>query len=153
MILDSGPLGVISGDPSKTRTSRMNTWLISYVNVGYEIVIPEIADYEMRRELIRTRSFSGVVRLEALYERFLYLKITTIAMRQAAELWAQVRQVWAQVRQEGRPTASPDALDADCILAGQAVTFARPNDHLAIATTNVRHLSRFSGFELELCPM
>ena len=146
LILDSGPLGVISGDPSKTRTSRMNTWLISYVNVGYEIVIPEIADYEMRRELIRTRSFSGVVRLEALYERFLYLKITTIAMRQAAELWAQVRQ-------EGRPTASPDALDADCILAGQAVTFARPNDHLAIATTNVRHLSRFSGFELELCPM
>ena len=60
---------------------------------------------------------------------------------------------WAQVRRKGVPTASPESLDADCILAGQAVTFALPQDHLTIVTTNIRHLSRFSGFELEVCPI
>ena len=37
-----------------------------------------------------------------------YAPITTTVMLKAAELWAQARRA-------GRPTAAPDALDADCI--------------------------------------
>ena len=55
-------------------------------------------------------------------------------MRQAAAFWAQARQA-------GQPTAPDLALDADVILAGQAATIAEGD--IAIATTNVGHLSRF----------
>jgi predicted nucleic acid-binding protein len=55
-------------------------------------------------------------------------------MRRAAE-------IWAAARQRGRPTAADAALDGDVILAGQATTRTRTG--LIVATTNVRHLSRF----------
>ncbi len=104
------------------------------------IVVPEIADYEVRRELLRTRIASGIGRLDRLKSRFFYLPISTPAMLQAAEFWAEVRQ-------QGLPTASPDALDADCILAGMAATAFDPADTVTIATNNVIHLSRFSGID------
>ena len=43
--------------------------------------------------------------------------------------------------------AGPDALDADAILAGVAATIGAPGDEVVIATTNVRHLSRFAGVD------
>lgn len=124
----------------------MDEWLDNYVRRGYDIIIPEIADYEVRRELIRINSVSGIARLNALYEEFSYLAITTIAMRLAAEFWAQVRKV-------DLPTASPEALDGDCILAAQAVSINRPDFSVTVTTTNLHHLSRFSGFEILHCPI
>ena len=55
-------------------------------------------------------------------------------MRRAAEFWAQARQ-------QGRPTAGDKAIDADVILAAQAVTMRE--DDVVIATTNVGHLAQF----------
>ena len=52
-------------------------------------------------------------------------------MLRAAELWAQARQ-------QGYPTADPQALDGDVILAAQALTL-----HGIVATDNVGHLARF----------
>jgi hypothetical protein len=57
-------------------------------------------------------------------------------MIRAAEFWALLRQM-------GIPTASPDALDADAILAGQAALAGQPGDAITIATTNLAHLNRF----------
>ena len=145
-MLDTGPLGLISEDILKTQVAKMSAWLGRYMNSGYDIFIHEIADYEVRRELIRTHSITGIARLEALNVEFSYLAITTIAMHRAAEFWAQVRRV-------GLPTASPEALDGDCILAAQAVSINRPGYSVTITTTNLRHLSRFSGFELLDCPI
>jgi hypothetical protein len=68
-----------------------------------------------------------------------YLPITTIAMRQAA-------QFWAQARQQGQSTAGDKTIDGDMILVAQAMTLAVPN--VVIATTNVGHLSRFVASEL-----
>ena len=124
----------------------MGAWLETYISLGYDIVVPEIADYEVRRELIRIKSVSGIARLDALHEELSYLAITTIAMHCAAEFWAQVRKA-------GLPTASPESLDGDCILAAQAVSINRPGYSVTVATTNIRHLSRFSGFELLNCPI
>jgi toxin FitB len=64
------------------------------------------------------------------------LVLTTDAVIRAAELWAFLRQT-------GVPTASPDALDADAILAGQ------PADTVTIATTNLAHLNRFPGIDAQ----
>jgi hypothetical protein len=55
-------------------------------------------------------------------------------MRQAATLRAQARQ-------QGQPTAGDKTIDGDMILVAQAITLAEPT--VAIATTNVGHLSRF----------
>ena len=85
------------------------------------IVVPEIADYEIRRELIRARITSGIARLDRLKTRVFYLPISTSAMLAAAHFRADVRQ-------QGIPTASPDSLDADCVLAGMAASAFDPND-------------------------
>ena len=68
-----------------------------------------------------------------------YLPIKTVAMRQAAQLWAQARQ-------QGQPTAGDKTIDNDMILVAQAITLEVAD--VVIATTNVRHLARFIAAEL-----
>ena len=101
---------------------------------GVRMVIPEIADYEIRRELLRANKTAGLAQLDALARVIEYRPITTSAMRRAAEFWALARQ-------QGQPTASDESLDADAILAGQADTLDAPE--VIVATTNVGHLTRF----------
>jgi predicted nucleic acid-binding protein len=60
-------------------------------------------------------------------------------MRRAAELWADARRA-------GRPTAPELALDADVILAAQAISLNISN--LVVATTNCSHLGQFIRAEL-----
>jgi predicted nucleic acid-binding protein len=143
VLLDAGPLGLASGQPGKPLVIRVNAWLTALETSGADVVIPEIADYEVRRELMRVGATAGLRRLDGLQARYAYLPITTGAMRRAAGFWADIRM-------RGIPTASPDALDADCIIAGQAVTFAGPGDTVTIATTNVVRLSRFPGVDAQI---
>ena len=98
------------------------------------VIVPEIADYEVRRELIRARKEAGLQRLNALIEQLDYLAISTSAMRMAANYWAQARR-------QGRPLAADAALDGDVILAAQATTIG--SVEVVVATTNVKHLSAF----------
>ncbi|MEX0784162.1 MAG: PIN domain-containing protein [Dehalococcoidia bacterium] len=99
------------------------------------IVIPEIVDYELRRELIRLGNVESTDRLSGLAQVFRYAPITTAIMRRAAELWADSRR-------EGRPTADPRELDVDVILAATAQSL-QEEDEVLVATTNLVHLSRF----------
>ena len=97
--------------------------------------MPEIADYEVRGELLRADKRQGLLRLDQFMAATEFLAITTAAMRQAAEFWAEARRA-------GMPTADDKALDANVILAAQATALAVPD--AVIATTNVGHLSRFA---------
>ncbi len=100
-------------------------------------MVPEIADYEIRRELIRAGKLAGIRKLDALKTAIAYLPITTEAMLKAAELWARARQ-------QGRPTADPKEIDGDVILAAQATVLTEiEGDEVIVATTNVGHLSLF----------
>ncbi|GAA6620514.1 type II toxin-antitoxin system VapC family toxin [Scytonema sp. NUACC26] len=131
VLLDSHPLSEVThpkGDP------RVKPWLHSLQESGVVIRVPEIVDYELRRELIRGKKQKSIERLDKL-SQFL-IPLTNETMRQAAELWAEVRN-------QGKPTASKDSLDIDVILASQA-TLQLPNfDEVTIITTNVKHISRF----------
>ena len=51
---------------------------------GSRVLVPEIADYEVRRELRRANKARGLARLDALAALLEYLRLTTTAMRQAA---------------------------------------------------------------------
>ena len=98
---------------------------------GRPVFVPEIADYELRRELIRAKLPRSIGRLGALKRELRYLPLTTGTMLRAAQLWAEARN-------RGTPTADPKELDGDVILAAQAEQFKA-----IAATDNVGHLSLF----------
>src|SRR5690242_8421315 len=106
ILLDSGPLGLACGRPGRLPSDQCRTWLVGLRASGISIVIPEIADYEVRRKLLHIGAQSSLQRLDRLAARLTYLPITTAVMRQAAEFWADARR-------RGMPTASDLALDAD----------------------------------------
>lgn len=134
IVLDTGPLGLITNPKLSSQSQACNQWLQRLINLERRVIIPEIADYEIRRELLRANKIRGLARLDALEQFVEYLPINTKAMQQAATLWAEARQ-------QGYPTAGDAALDGDVILAAQALTLGE--SEVVIATTNVSHLSRF----------
>lgn len=134
VLLDAGPLGLVTNPRRSPQSAACAAWLQSLVTAGVRVVIPEIADYEVRRELLRARKTAGIERLDALAGLLEYLPMTTTAMRQAAAFWATARQ-------QGEPTAGDQTIDGDMILAAQGVTLGTVG--FVIATTNVGHLSRF----------
>ncbi len=138
IILDSGPLGMVTNPRASGITLECQLWLEDHIQQRSIILIPEIADYEVRRELIRVGRQRSVRQLDQLKGALEYIPLTTEMMLKAAELWAQVRQM-------GQPTADPNALDGDVILAAQTITIAQQRQQeIIIATTNVGHLSRFT---------
>ena len=135
IVLDSGPLGLLTNPRRTSEVIACDRWLRSILDGGSRLVVPEIADYEIRRELLRARKTNGLRKPDRLVSTLMYVQLTTAAMRRAAELWAQLRR-------QGQPTADPHALDVDVILVAQAQLAAGPNDTIVVATTNVGHLSR-----------
>jgi len=135
VLLDTGPLGLVTNPRRSPQSVACAQWLQALVAHSIRVIVPEIADYEVRRELLRAKKERGLARLDALASRLEYLPLTTAAMRQAAVFWAQARQ-------QGQPTADEKALDGDVILAAQALTLGVVD--VVIATTNVGHLSRFA---------
>lgn len=118
-----------------TDAMRCSEWLESLLLSGNRVLVPEIADYEVRRELLRASKTKGIQKLDLLKYEMGYLPITTEVMLEAAELWAQARQ-------QGQPTADDKSLDADVILAAQATTLGATN--VMIATSNPKHLDRLA---------
>lgn len=126
IILDTGPLGMIAhprANPSITQ------WLKERLAEGDEVYVAEIADYEVRRELIRAGMSRSLNRLDTLKELLFYIPLDTPTMLRAAELWARIRNL-------GTPTADPKEIDGDVILAAQAERVGG-----VVATENVGHLS------------
>ena len=140
VFLDSEPLGLASKPPGKADADTCRSWLSTLELAGALVLIPEIVDYEVRRDLVRVGASAGLRRLDAHLGRFTLLPLERPALLRAAELWAHVRKA-------GLPSADPHALDADAILAGQALTAAGPGDIIIVATTNARHLGRFPGID------
>lgn len=136
IILDTGPLGMVSNPKGSGETLACKQWLRQALNAGHRVVIPEITDYEVRRELLRADRLRGIHRLDELVQTLEYLPLTTAAMRKAAEFWATSRK-------QGTPTAADKALDGDMILAAQASLTDPLGGEVVIATTNVSHLSLF----------
>jgi predicted nucleic acid-binding protein len=137
VLLDAGPLGMITNPKSSPENEACKDWVTKLVSRGVDIVIPEIADYEVRRELLRAGKDRGLARLDALKAMLGYASITTPVMLKAAEFWAAARRM-------GRQSADDASLDADMILAAQADSLKRTGDNAVIATTNVRHLALFT---------
>ncbi|MGH2619731.1 MAG: nuclease [Anaerolineales bacterium] len=138
VLLDAGPLGLITNSARSLQVRAIRGWADALLAAGHRLIVPAIADYEVRRELERSEKRAGLARLDAFNsaEPDLYLPLSDTALRLTATLWARARR-------QGMPTADPRALDCDVILAAQAMTIEVPSADLVIATTNVGHLERF----------
>ena len=138
VLLDSGPLGLLSQPRGTAQAIECRSWLDGLVSKKIPVCVPEIADYEVRRELIRARKLEGllIARLNWLKESLEYLPLTTSIMLLAAAYWAEARN-------RGKQTAADSSLDADMILAAQAKAFP-PEEAVVIATTNPGHLTMFT---------
>jgi predicted nucleic acid-binding protein len=140
VFLDSTPLWLSCKSPGVKQADACRSWLSALEAGGTQIVIPEIVDYEVRRELVRSRATAGLVRLGGLLARFPLLLLDRDAMLLAADFWALVRQA-------GLPKGSDEDLDIDAILAAQALTAIGSGNIATVATGNVKHLGRFPGID------
>src|SRR2546422_162611 len=113
VVLDTGPLGLVTNPHASPANDPCIRWLRVLLATGDIVVVPEIADYEIRRELLRANKLTSIQKLDSLKSVCYYAPITTEAMLKAAEFWAQARN-------RGKPTADDKALDGDVILAAQA---------------------------------
>jgi predicted nucleic acid-binding protein len=140
IVLDAGPVWLAIKPPGHPEGERCRAWLSRLAWGGDRVVIPTIADYECRRELMRRDATASIRRLDRLRTGAESAGLSEAVMRTAARLWSDARR-------GGQPTAPPEALDADCVLAAVALTLARPDEPTVVATTNVGHLARFPGLD------
>jgi hypothetical protein len=138
VVLDATPLGILSHPRNPPAVMACRQWVADLLGAGRRVLVAEIADYEVRRELTRLGSQVALSNLDQLGQRLEYLPLTTAAMRLAATLWAQARST-------GQPTASDHALDADVIVAAQALSLGVA---VIVATGNPVHLTRFVAADL-----
>lgn len=139
VVLDSGPIGHLTNPNATRQATACRQWAADLKAAGHTVIIPEICDYEQRREHTRRNAVLSLGLLDALPQVYRHLPLDTPTMRRAAELWAQARQ-------QGRPTAGDNTIDCDMILIAQAQILALPNT--VIATDNLGHFRAYTAAEL-----
>jgi predicted nucleic acid-binding protein len=141
IVLDTTPFGIATAGVRNPEAQGCRKWIQDCISNGVRVCLPEIADYELRRELLRTNAVGSIRRLDILKSSLMYVPITTKAMLKAAELWAQSRNA-------GVVTADKHALDGDIILVAQALILEVSGDDIIVATINVRHISQFIAADI-----
>lgn len=127
-MLDANVLGRIAHPRIKP---EIKAWLQKLRQHHIPVIHPEISDYEVRRELVRTNNTACIARLDTLKTILIYQPLTTSTMLLASQLWADARN-------RGKPTAANNRLNADAILAAQAL-----ESSATLISDNVSHLIQF----------
>jgi predicted nucleic acid-binding protein len=93
------------------------------------LLVSEIADNELRRKLLHIGSRRSLSRLDELGRELEYAPVTTADWRAAARLWAIARST-------GRGSSAPERLEADALIAAQALSHGA-----VVVTPNARHFA------------
>ena len=125
LALDSNVLGKIC---HPRHHEDVRGWFRAAVH-EHDLLLPEVADYELRRELLRIGSLRGLQRLDELTRELRYVPVTTATWRESARLWAHLRST-------GRATAADDRLDVDVLLAALALA-----EDARVVTSNKKHIA------------
>ena len=139
IVLDGKPLSLLTMRSGHRQGDPCKAWFLALESPGPRFYVPEIADYELRRELIRAGHAPSIARLDAFHaaEPDRYRPLTTADVREAAHLWAQARNA-------SRGGAPKEALDGDVLIAAQTLRLL-PADFglsgMVVATSNVTHLA------------
>lgn len=141
VVLDTGVLSLLTHPNPLPEVQQCRQWLIGLLTAGDPVILPEIADYELRRKLLHINSQTSLRRLDALPQQLVYLPIST-------EMWRKAAELWAAARHQGRLPGSDAELSGDVILAAQASFVGDASTGVIIATKNVRHLAPFADARL-----
>jgi predicted nucleic acid-binding protein len=131
VVLDSHPLGLICHPLKSAQSQQCEQWVLALLAAGHRVILPEIIDFEIRRDFERRNNVKSLNLLDQFGRTLEFLQLQSPMLRHAAVLWGQARNI-------GKPTASADALDIDVILAAQALSLNVP---VIVATSNPTHLS------------
>ena len=139
VILDSGVLHTLISTSKVKEVTDCQDWFYYLLSRSALVVTSAICSYEVKRELIRRNKALEINNLNQLKTLIELLPVDEPTLELAAELWAEARN-------RGLPTADDLSLDADVIICAQYQLLAEeyPGRYIVIATTNVKHLSRFS---------
>ena len=142
IFIDTGVLGLLSSPNKRKEVIKSQEWLYFWLSRGVNIISSDICDYEVRRGTLLTANSQlreqGIKKLDDLHDLINFLPVSPIILRHSAELWAETRRL-------GLPTAELNNIDADVIIGAtcQLIQEEYPGQRLIVATTNVKHLSRF----------
>ncbi|QDL11141.1 type II toxin-antitoxin system VapC family toxin [Brasilonema octagenarum UFV-E1] len=143
VFIDSGVLGILTNPNKLGEAYDCEQWLYTLLSHGVHVCSSDICDFEVRRSLVlasqKKTELNSIQNLDELREIIDFLPITSALLKQAASLWAAARS-------QGIPTADDKSLDVDIIISGhwQILKEDFPGRYIVIATTNVKHLSRFT---------
>jgi predicted nucleic acid-binding protein len=98
LLLDTGVLGHIC---HPRRHADVRAWFGAAVGV-HTFLVSELADYELRRELLRVGATRSVARLDELGRELRYVPVSTSTWRRAADLGATARKLRQRDRADAR---------------------------------------------------
>jgi len=142
IVLDTGPLGDLVNPYDNPQTRAIQAWMRGHLQKGVRFVLPEIADYEVRRSEILnvlnspfgpSESAAALYLLDQLKAVIVYEPLTTPIIQLAAKLWAEKRQGTTKGDPEWHPK-----LDADIIITAQAIEKSKGHEPVVIATGNLK---------------
>ena len=151
VILDSNILTLLvtpldeklSEDEKLTKEIHQCTkWFERLLSKGARIIVSDICDYEVRRELIRIKSKS-VQELDNLRDLIEFKPVTFAVLEKAAELWAEARY-------QSQSNKIKENIDVDCILAAQWCLLKEqyPGRKVIIATKNIKDFQRVTDCDV-----
>jgi hypothetical protein len=146
VFLDSNILGLISNsNASFDECQQCDKWFTTLSVRGVRFVTSDICDYEVRRGLISSLIRSGKLasglnilnslKTDGILE---FLPVSAESLDLAANLWARASN-------EGLTTRDDKNIDVDIIISAQYQVLKAdyPGQRVIVATTNLKHLSRF----------
>src|SRR5438045_1526071 len=86
IVPDPGTLGLLTHPLAQPDALACRQWAQARLAAGIRVTVPGIADYELRRELIRAGKTPGLHRLDAVRAGFEFDPITQTSLDQAAAL-------------------------------------------------------------------
>ena len=146
VFIDSGVLGILANPNKMNEVSDCQEWLYKLLSQGVYVCSSEICDFEVRRSLIlesqKKPNLNSIQNLDQLREIVTFLPVTSKLLRTASTSWASARS-------QGIPKADNKSLDIDIIICShwQELQKEFPGRYIVIATTNVKHLNRFTEAE------
>lgn len=150
VIIETGVLGLLCNPKSEqgSEVQKCLDWFYTLPMQGKIALSLDICEYELRRNFIQeclngnNISKQSISILDELRTNKVidFLPLTRDVLVSAAR-------VWADLRIHGQPTANDAHLDIDCIIGAhyQLLKEEKPGQSITVATTNVKHISRFAN--------
>lgn len=144
VFLDSGVIGLLSNPNKRDRAIACEDWLYGLFAKGVYVVSSDICDYEVRRNLVLEsmrfeKRLQPLTYLDELHDFIDFLPVTSKILISASD-------VWAKSRLQGQAMSNGASIDVDAIICAhwELLKEEFPSRYVVVATTNVRHLSRFT---------